>query len=107
MSEFSDAFADVQAEFDSLLGGPQKIKIAGVEYPALIEEVTFDQIVAAGGIGDQGGFKAQVSLAVLPNKPANLTEAEARGQVMQVLTVDNVNDVCWILTCGSVAVEGE
>lgn len=111
MGELADAFAELRGEFDSLLSDDpanpkrQTIRIAGKEVPAIVEDVTFDALVTAGGEGDQGGFAAQVGIDSLPNRPKEGTEVTARGQTCEILTVANINGVVWLITCGFIAAE--
>lgn len=105
MSEFSDAFAELREEFDFVTDKRNTVKIGSKSYPAIVEDVTFEEIETSGGKGEAGGFRAIVALAVMSKRPEQLAEISARGQSVFILSVENNNDVTWTIVAGDPAIE--
>lgn len=103
MGEVSDDHAAAIAQqFESFseaaLGNPTPT-IDGDDVSAIVENLEFDEIVVAGGIGERGGFRIMVALADLPVKPDEMAEVEVRGVTLHVLAVVQSNQY-WIITVG-------
>lgn len=105
MSELSDAFSELQSVFNEVCGNTQKVKIDGKEYEAIIEEVEYDDIVTAGGEGDDGGFRCMIATTIHPKKPKQGEEIEARGDCKEILSCVNTNGVTWTIVAGNPATE--
>lgn len=105
MSDFADAFQELREEFDRSTGQSNVVKINGKPYPAIIEEVTFEEIVANDGNGEAGGFRAHVATADHPKKPKQGATIEARGLEVSILSVENANGVTWTIVAGDPATE--
>jgi hypothetical protein len=105
MSELSDAFKELRQEFDRVTGQPNVVKINGKSFPAIIEDVTHEEIEVDGGKGEAGGFRALVGVADHPRKPTQGDAIEARGLLVSILSVENTNSVTWTIVAGDPATE--
>ena len=91
MAEIRDDSDTAVAELLALaneeeLGYPV-VTIDGVEVQAVVTEISGDEIFAAGGIAESGGFTAVVPITALAEAPAKHTEIVARGMELYVLSV--------------------
>ncbi len=72
---------------EETLGYPA-VTIDGVEVEAVVTEISGDEVFAAGGIAESGGFTAVVPLTAFPDGPPEKhTEITARGMELYVLSV--------------------
>lgn len=100
MSDFSDAFQELREEFDRCTDKRNGVKISGKFFPAIVEEITFEEIVTNGGKGEAGGFRATVGIADHPRKPAQGAEIEAEGMKVSILSVEKTNNATWTIVAG-------
>lgn len=105
MSDWSDAFQELREEFDRTTGRKNTVKINGKPFPAITEEVSFEEVVASDGNGEAGGFRALVAVADHPRKPAQGVEIEADGLKVSILSVEKVNGDTWNIVAGDPAIE--
>lgn len=71
---------------------------------AIVEEITYDEIIAAGGVGESGGFRIQMRVSDFATKPAQLADATTKGITLSVLTVEEIGGI-YRLTIGDAAIE--
>lgn len=64
---------------ETALGFP-KVQLAGVAVDAITTDPDFDEILAAGGVAESGGFRATVRKADVPTAPASLATISRRGE---------------------------
>lgn len=98
MSEITDAFADCISAFADATGMASVITARGEAIPALVEDVSVDEIEAMGGIADSGGFRATVRASEFLN-PETLETVEYEGRAMRLLSFRNLSGLLE-LTCG-------
>lgn len=80
--------------------GFDPVTIGGVEVPAVITEISNDEILAAGGTGEGGGFTAVVALDEYPDGPPDkFTAITARGMALQILSVTR-GTAHYVITAG-------
>lgn len=91
----------ITAGFDALLDaqeaacGERLLATVGAvaNKDAIVEEITYDEIVAAGGIGESGGFRIQMRKSDFATKPAKESDATAKGITLQVLSVAEIHGI--------------
>ena len=105
MSEASDAFAELQEEYEAFTGKTQTVKINGKNYKGIKSEVTYDELEVAGGNGDSGGGRVDIATALLKNKPEQGGEIEVDGVTWDILSSVNTNGVTWTITFGEIAAQ--
>lgn len=110
MSELSDAAAELQAAYEEALGGkPIVVLIDGQRYPARYSDVTSDEIMLLGGIGEAGGFRVWVpcdKMAGAPEQGASIFDLRnENGRELQILSAINRNGVEWEITAGDLSAE--
>jgi hypothetical protein len=104
MSEFTDAFSElleVQEESDQAYTAT----IAGTSCPVVLDEAQFDEIIAAGGEGEAGGFKLMVKASALPSRPAHLSAVVVSGRTLNLLLLESANGIYTITAGDPVATE--
>lgn len=77
-----EAFREAQAFYETVIGDTCEATIGGTSgIKAIIEEVTQDEIVVAGGISDKGHAKIRVAVEDCPGgtTPAKNTPASIRS----------------------------
>jgi hypothetical protein len=104
VSEFTEAFAELREEGNRASGEIGEVRIDGKRFPAIVKDLSFEDIVANDGNGEAGGFRALVSLADHPKKPNQGATIEGRGQEVSILSVEKKRS-CWIIIAGDTAVE--
>lgn len=114
MSEITDAFDELLDAQEEATGERLKASVgAVVDKDAVIEELTFDEIVAAGGTAENGGFKLQMRKSDFPTRPPEFdaqgvkTTVVARGVTLQLLSVTENNGILLIGAGDSVAEDDE
>lgn len=74
--------------------------INGVEVEAVVTEISNDEVIAAGGTGEAGGFTAIVSLSAYPaGPPEKFLPITARGMSLYILTVTR-GTAHYVITAG-------
>jgi hypothetical protein len=101
VSNLSDAFDQLLDACDEASGSPQFAIVNGRKVRAIIEEITSDEIMMAGGIAESGGFRVQVRWADFAQKPEQGDSVEARDQDLEVVSVVNRNDVVYEIAAGA------
>lgn len=102
----SNAFSDARDELldcvDETIGTPQTAKIGGKVVRCIIEEITSEEILIAGGTAESGGFRLSCipkeSLYQVPDKG---TAVEARNQDLELLSIIERNDATYEILAGS------
>lgn len=83
---------------EEALGFPPLL-LNGEPFPAHVEEMTYDDVLAAGGTAEGGGFEAVIATASLAGQPAKGTPIEARGMSLWVLEARR-NLAHWVIKAG-------
>jgi hypothetical protein len=92
----SDAFQHVLNARQRVMGNDETVNIGGTDYRALVETISSELVMLAGGRADAGGFRCQVAQQDLPDAPAIYTPISIRGHNFKIVPVDDVNAVAWI-----------
>lgn len=92
MAEIRDdndaAVADLLALASEELLGYPALTIDGEEVEAVVTEISADEVFAAGGMAEAGGFTAVIALTSFPSAPpAKYAEIAARGMSLSILSV--------------------
>lgn len=98
MSILSDAFQHMLDSRERVVGVREKVNLNGVDLDALVDVITFDEKVIAGGTAESGGYRCQIA-ATIP-QPAQYSPCIVRGETLQVLAVEDVNAVAFTLVVG-------
>lgn len=104
MAEILDDNAAAVAELiavadETLLGNPA-LTVDGVDVPGVVQEITQDEVIVAGGVGEAGGFTATVAKASFPDgTPEKFTTITARGMSLHILSVTK-GTAHYVLTAG-------
>lgn len=101
INQFESAFGALLNVQETVFGERKKATVSGLEVDAIIGELTFDEILVAGGIAENGGFEIQVAASLLPGgRPADLSPVIVAGRTLYILQpVRNANGI-YTLTCG-------
>lgn len=92
---------------DETLGSAQTAKVAGKVVRCIIEEITTDEILIAGGEAEGGGFRLScIPKESLSPKPEKGDSVEARDQDLELLSIVEYNNCSYTITAGSL-VRGE
>jgi hypothetical protein len=109
MSELADAFRELLDANDEALGSAQTVSIEGTDYRALVEEITHEEIVVAGGYGQAGQFRATIPQVDDDGDPINRpNQGDAitvRDQALEILSVTDRNEVAWEILVGDSTTE--
>lgn len=98
MSILTDAFQHALDARERAVGIREKVNLNGTDLDALVETITFDDVVLAGGTGESGGYRAQIAATI--TRPPQFSPIIVRGETLQVLSVDDINGVSFVLTAG-------
>jgi hypothetical protein len=98
MSVLSNAFQNMLNARERVVGTREKVNLNGVDRDALVEIITFDEMVIAGGTAEGGGYRAQIA-ATIP-LPDQYSPCIVRGETLQVLSVEDINAVSFTLVVG-------
>jgi hypothetical protein len=105
-NEFLEAFEELLDAQEEVLDERLTVTVGDVENKdAIVEKLTFDDIVAAGGVAEKGGFRLQVRESDFPGD-LHLRDATARGVTLKVMTEERNNGVL-VLTIGDPVAEDE
>lgn len=106
-NQFALAFVELLDANDELCGSPQFIMIKGRKHRAIIEEISVEEIMVAGGKADAGGFRCQVPTSGFSEDPAKGDTAQklGKGPEMEILSFSKTNDAVYIITTGDPAAE--
>lgn len=105
MSDLSDAFDELLDANDDATGIPQFAIVNGKKVRAIIEEMTNDEIMIAGGVAESGGFRVMVRKADFAWRPQQGDSIEARGQDLEVMSITNRNDVSFEIQAGAMVAD--
>lgn len=87
---------------DEVCGSPQTAKIAGKTVRCIIEEITSEEILIAGGEAESGGFKLScIPKESLDPKPEKGDSVEARDQDLELLSIVERNAATYEVTAGA------
>lgn len=87
---------------DEILGTPQTAKIAGKVVRCIIEEITSEEILIAGGEAESGGFRLScIPKESLSPKPEKGDAVEARDQDLELLSIVERNDCTYEILAGA------
>jgi hypothetical protein len=107
MSEFDDAFVELLDCNDEVLGTPQIVLIEGRKHRAIIEEITVDEIIVAGGNAESGGFRAKTRKADFADRPEQGDEIKriTDDRALSILSIIERNGVEYEILAGDPASE--
>lgn len=99
---FNAARNELLDAIDSEIATPQTAKIAGKTVRCIIEEITVDEILIAGGVSESGGFRLScIPKESLSPKPEKGDSVEARDQDLELLSIVERNDCTYEVTAGA------
>lgn len=103
MGEIADDSAAAVAEqiavaSEEELGFPPLL-LNGVAVPAIVTEMSADEVFALGGTAEGGGFSAVLPKSAVPDKPDKWTPIEARGMQLEVMRVES-GVAHWLVSAG-------
>lgn len=102
MNQFAAARDELLDANDEVCGSPQTAKVAGKTVRCVIEEITLDEILIAGGVAESGGFRLScVPKESLSPKPEKGDSIEARDQDLELLSITERNDCNYEIVAGS------
>lgn len=88
--------------YDEIIGTPQTAKIAGKTVRCIIEEITIEEILIAGGTAESGGFRLScIPKESLAPKPEKGDSVEVRDQDLELLSIVERNDCTYEVTAGA------
>ena len=102
MSDFTDAFADLYEAQTESCGVSRTITIGAVTASAIVSPLTTDEVIVAGGIGDNGGYSAQVLVSDFATRPAKNATVTFGASTLYVLQISESNGI-YTLTMGDPA----
>ena len=105
MSILSDAFHNCMDIREGALGFRDQVLLSGSPVDAIVETITAAEVFVAGGKAESGGFRCQISMEDLPDKPLKFSSIVVRGADLKVLSSDDVNGIVWHVTAGDPAAE--
>lgn len=102
MNQFAGARDSLLDANDEVCGKPQTARIAGKPVRCIIEEITTDEILIAGGVAESGGFRLScIPKESLSPKPEKGDSVEARDQDLELLSITERNDCNYEIVAGS------
>lgn len=104
MSNTTDAWEELYTAQTEAVG-EIRATVNGTNARAIITEVALDEIFAAGGLAEGGGFTLQMLASDFAVEPPKFTPVLARGQNLQVLGVNNNGGILYITSGDPVAKE--
>lgn len=101
MTRMAEAFESL-LEAQGRAIGPRRVRIGRQIYDAIIDELGGEQIFAAGGEAESGGFRAQIAKSLFAARPRKFADAQivGSGTEFQILSVNEVNGVTYEITAG-------
>lgn len=94
MSVITDCFDLLLDAQEEACGERLKATVGAVaDKDAIVEEITYDEVVAAGGVGESGGYRLQVRKSDFATKPAQGEDATAKGVTLQVLNCIEIHGI--------------
>ena len=98
--EIADTAVEVFEDALSELG--EAVTVDGTSGTGIVTALRSDEIIVAGGVADQGGYRVTVPKTDFPDRPDEIADILARGRTMQILSVEETLSF-WALICGEVA----
>ena len=105
MSILSQAFQHTLNARERVVGVREKITLAGTPVDALVETIPTSTEPVAGGIANPDTFICQVATDAVPARPSIGSVVLIRDLTLEVLSVDDVNGICYHLIVGDTAYE--
>lgn len=107
MSEFDDCLVELQDVNDETCGKPQYVLIEGKKKRAILEDITTEEIIVAGGNAESGGFRAKCRKAEFAVQPeqGDVIRKGTDGRELSILSVIERNGVEYEITAGDPAAE--
>lgn len=102
INQFEVAFSALLNVQEQVFDERKKARVAGTDVDAVIGELSFDEILVAGGIAENGGFEVQIASSALSGLPDEGTEVIVGGVTHYVLRRRNANGI-YTLVCGDPA----
>lgn len=88
------------------LGEARLASVNGITGRAIVGEMNADEIFAAGGLAESGGFKLQMLASDFSIQPQKFSPATARGVTLQVLNANDNDGILYLEIGDPVANEG-
>jgi len=105
MSILSQAFQHTLDARERVVGVREKITLAGEPVDALVETIPTTPEPVAGGVANPGTFICQIATDAVPTRPDVGAAVLIRDLSLEVLSVDDVNGICYHLIVGDAAYE--
>jgi hypothetical protein len=101
-SELDDCLVELFDANDEACGTPQFVFVDGKKKRAIIEEITTEEIIVAGGNAESGGFRAKCRKAEFAEQPTQGTDIKKQNQdrALSILSVIERNGVEYEITAG-------
>ncbi len=106
-SDLDDSLIELLDANDEACGTPQFVIIEGKKKRAIIEAVTTDEIIVAGGNAESGGFRARCRKAEFSEQPRQGEEIKklADGPRLEILNLIERNGVEYEILAGDTTSE--
>lgn len=105
MTNIEKAWNDLYAAQTDAIGEQLTASVNNEGCRAIISDITLDEILAAGGQAEAGGFTLQIPLSELGEEPAKFSPVVCRGKTLQALNVNSNNGIVYITAGDPVANE--
>ena len=105
MNSMAEAFAEAAAAKREECGEDVVILNGNHIADALVDEITTDEVVMAGGNGDEGGCRVQILISAVAQQPAKDQTITVNGREWDVLSVIERNRATYEIICGSIVTE--
>lgn len=105
MSILSDAFQHTLNVRERVVGVRETIRLNGQDYDALVERIATGLDPVEGGFANPDGFRCQVAVDDFPKRPEIGAVVQIRDLTFELLAVDDVNGVTYVLFAGDAAHE--
>lgn len=100
MAILQKAFSNLLNAKERVVGEREKVTVDGVDKDALVEIISVEEVLLAGGVGEAGGFKCQIAVSEFEERPEDGTSIQVRDKELSVLQVDDINGVVYLITAG-------
>lgn len=107
-NQFAAGFVELLDANDEVCGTPQFVMIDNRKHRAIIEEVSVEEILVAGGNADAGGFRCQVPTSGFSEDPAKGDPVQKLGEgpTFEILgDVRKLNEAVYGIVAGDPSAE--
>jgi hypothetical protein len=101
-AELDECLFELMACNDETCGTPQFVLIEGKKKRAIIEDMTTEEMLVAGGNAESGGFRAKCRKADFASQPeqGDVIKKGTTGRELSILSVIERNGVEYQITAG-------